>query len=204
MRPPKPPDRPAAPRTKGRPAGQRPVEQMSLRDFIREPPTQEELNQAYAEIDVQKNHRAAAIIAAAFVEDALRFAFKAKFRALTGPEYDEIFDAKGPLSSFQAAINLGYAMSFYESEAKSDLHVIRRIRNAFAHAMKPVTFATVQISKEVDKLKYINWKRSKGETIFIFRGSGSMDNPNRETYANHCRILINDLIMDSLGIPRGP
>ncbi|HEX4407959.1 MAG TPA: hypothetical protein VH206_04210 [Xanthobacteraceae bacterium] len=171
----------------------------SLNELIREAPTQPELNLAYSEIDNQGSHRAAAILAAAFVEDALRFVFKAKFRALRNKEYEEIFGGNGPLSSFSSAINLGYALGFYGREAKSDLHVIRRVRNVFAHAMKPITFETPLIVREVAKLKYIDWKRQSGEAVFIFRNSPPFDNENRKGYADHCRVLINDVMLEALG-----
>jgi len=199
-RPPKPPDRELAPRVKGKKSAAvvDPVEP-SLTDLIRENPTQEELKLAYDEIDKQKSHRAAAILAAAFVEDAIRHALKAKFVPLANTEYEDVFGVGGPVSSFSSAINLGYALGLYGKEAKSDLHAIRRVRNAFAHAMKPISFDTPQIAKEVNKLTYIDWKRKGGEVIAVVRTGAPVDNEHRQRYADHCRVLIYEVIGQSLG-----
>jgi hypothetical protein len=157
----------------------------SLGDLTREKLTQSELKLAYDEIDNQTSHRAAAILAAAFVEDAIRFALKAEFQALTDAECNQIFG-----TSFSRVIDLGHAVGLYGKEAKSDLHVIRIVRNVFAHAMKPIDFDTPQIAKEVAKLTYIDLKRGRMAVIRV----APMDNVHRKRYADHCRVLIYEIL----------
>jgi hypothetical protein len=50
------------------------------------------------------------------------------------------------MGSFFASIELGYALGLYGNLLRDDLHTIRTIRNAFAHAMKPLTFDTPQVA----------------------------------------------------------
>ena len=59
----------------------------------------------------------------------------------------EIFDNEGPLATFGAKIKIGYAMGLYGPEIKADLDCIRRIRNYFAHTMRPLTFRDARIKK---------------------------------------------------------
>jgi hypothetical protein len=63
----------------------------------------------------------AAIMAGAFVEDALR-------RLVGGS------------ANFNSMIEVGFSSGLYKELARNDLHVIRSVRNAFAHEMKPITF----------------------------------------------------------------
>jgi hypothetical protein len=76
--------------------------------------------------------RAAAIVAAACVEDQLGGALQA------GMERDEsvlreVFRSSGPLGSFSAKISLGYLLGLYEKDMKKELDTIKEIRNLFAH-----------------------------------------------------------------------
>lgn len=167
----------------------------SLRDLSRKTPTQDELHQAYDEIDHQKSDRAAAIIAASFLEDSLRFLLERRCVQLSKREYSELFD-RGPLSSFEAMIKIGFAFDFYRNLVRDDLDIIRQIRNAFAHAMVPLSFDTPQVISKVDGLKVIKWKAERGAPAFGERPG--VTNTYRNAYLNTCRVLTNDLYMEGL------
>jgi DNA-binding MltR family transcriptional regulator len=171
---------------------------MSINDLIRKVPNHDELNLAYREIELQDSDRASAIIAAAYLEDVVKFALSRCFVELTGKEYDALFGSSGPLFSFSAAINVGYALGIYGKIARNDLDNIRKLRNVFAHAMVPVSFYTTEIIQIVDNLKYLQWKIDQGVTDFFFGGAQDIANPARQKYAKTCRILINDLMNTSL------
>lgn len=146
---------------------------LSLQNIIREAPDQHELHLAWSEIEKPSNDRAAAIMAGAFVEDALR-------RVVGGS------------STFNSMIEAGFTRGLYEGLVRNDLHVIRRVRNAFAHAIKPINFDTPDVIKEVAKFQYVRWIQITGGLPF---GPARQANPHRETYTNICRALINDLFM---------
>ena len=51
----------------------------------------------------------------------------------------------GPLATFNAKIELAYLVKIVTKECRRQLHLIRRIRNKFAHTLEPITFEDAQI-----------------------------------------------------------
>lgn len=150
---------------------------MSLQNVSKEPLLDErELHQAWSEIERPMNDRAAAIMAAAFVEDAL-------FR---------VVDRR---ASFRSMIESGFERGLYKGLIKNDLHVIRCVRNAFAHAIRPITFDTPEVITEVGKLQFPVWNQTTGGLAF---GPARQENPHREIFTNVCRALIHELFMVSI------
>jgi len=43
-------------------------------------------------------------------------------------------------------------MGLYDGTIRDDLDAIRRVRNVFAHALKPISFATPEVADEVRKI----------------------------------------------------
>jgi hypothetical protein len=103
----------------------------------------------------EQNDRAAAIVLAAQLEDALRAAITSRLVPLNELEESEIFGSDGPLYSFASKIRIGFALGVYGSMTRADLGRIRRIRNAFAHCRKPVKFETPEIAAECAKLQIV-------------------------------------------------
>ncbi len=150
---------------------------MSLQNVSKEPLLDErELHQAWSEIERPMNDRAAAIMAAAFVEDAL-------FR---------VVDRR---ASFRSMIKSGFERGLYKGLIKNDLHVIRCVRNAFAHAIRPITFDTPEVIAEVGRLQFPAWNQTTGGLAF---GPARQENPHREIFTNVCRVLIHELFMISI------
>jgi hypothetical protein len=52
---------------------------------------------------------------------------------------------KGPIGSFGAQVNVGFAMGLFNEDTFRDLHIIRRIRNKFAHKLATRDFDTIGI-----------------------------------------------------------
>jgi len=106
--------------------------------------------------------RAAAIMAGAFVEDALQWAIEGFFdRGLTSEEKIRVFEGGGaPLGSFYSKIVIGHALGLYGPIVRSDLHIIRQIRNAFAHSPRSVTFEMPEIVSECEKFRYLRTVRN--------------------------------------------
>src|SRR5258708_22824057 len=71
----------------------------------------------------------------------------------TREEFLEMFfDTRAILQTMAAKIDLSYALKLNDKETVAHLHTVRRIRNAFAHATKPITFSNNLILKERTKL----------------------------------------------------
>jgi hypothetical protein len=57
------------------------------------------------------------------------------------------------LATFSAKIQFGYALSIYDAHFTGELDRIREIRNAFAHARKPLRFKRKAVSDVCKSLR---------------------------------------------------
>jgi hypothetical protein len=63
---------------------------------------------------------------------------------------DELLDGDSPLSTFSARINICYRLGLITPEYAKSLHLVRRIRNSFAHEISGVS---LQTGSHSDRLK---------------------------------------------------
>jgi hypothetical protein len=120
----------------------------ALARLSRQEPTPEYFIAFQEEINAEKNDRGAAILLACNVEICLRFAID---RNLT-LGIDAYKDPGGPLRSFEAKIRVGYNMGLFRDQTKHNLDCIKGIRNAFAHSITPITFATAEVKTVCDTM----------------------------------------------------
>jgi len=99
----------------------------------------------------QETDRAAAVLAMAYIdsklEELLRSKFVSKHKII-----NNLFDGQGGLSSFSAKVSIAYAVGLISLLAAQDLHVIRQIRNDFAHKSHGLSFQTASIANRVSAL----------------------------------------------------
>jgi DNA-binding MarR family transcriptional regulator len=125
------------------------------------------------EIETQTD-RGAAIIAAQVINEHLKALILARFKKLSRKEEKQLFETpNAPLSSFFARIEIAYALAVIADEDRSALHLIRDVRNAFAHRIEPLTFEHHDIAEMVrtrmdDKIKNTLSKASP-RMLFIYR-----------------------------------
>jgi len=74
--------------------------------------------------------RAAALLGAAYIDNYLADMFRVRLHA---DSQGRLFGRGGPLSSFASKIDLAYGLGWLSVDVWTDLHVIRKIRNDFAH-----------------------------------------------------------------------
>lgn len=102
--------------------------------------TDEEAKRFAAEL-LGPSDRACAIIGASYLERSLLFLIHTKMRPLTKAETDSLFfDQRAILKTFSERIEIAYALEIIDKSQKNTLDAIRRIRNVFAHAVRPITF----------------------------------------------------------------
>jgi hypothetical protein len=89
-----------------------------------------------------RTHAEIGIVAAAIIEEKLTEALLTKMRPLSGEMKKRLFEGYGPLSSFSAKIDLSFALQVIDTQARSDLTVVRKIRNQFAHSVSLVNFTS--------------------------------------------------------------
>jgi hypothetical protein len=68
---------------------------------------------------------------------------------------NRLFQNRGPFSDFNSKILIGEAFGILTTPLAAELHSMRAIRNAFAHAKTLITFEDQPVKREVDALKMI-------------------------------------------------
>jgi hypothetical protein len=107
--------------------------------------TPETVGGYWQEIAAVGNDRAAAILLAVNLEDALGLALEARLK-IPRERLDELFGLNSPMGTFDSKIRMAYGVGMLEKTTRASLDVIRRIRNAFAHAVNPISFETREIA----------------------------------------------------------
>jgi len=78
--------------------------------------------------------RGAAIVGVAWVEEELQAAIES-FLETDDKAWKRLFGRSGPLSTFSAKIDLARLLGMCSTVIASDLHILRDIRNEFAHSI---------------------------------------------------------------------
>ena len=132
----------------------------------------------YHELDNQGD-RAAAVIAAGFVDRSLQLAMEAEWGITSNTVRDRLFaGSKGALSSFSAKIEVGFAMSLFGPKTRGDLNLVRQIRNKFAHELRAITFSSAEIIALCDKLEL-------SKSTPVPQGA----DPRRYRYVRLCKVV---------------
>jgi hypothetical protein len=137
-------------------------------------------------IEEEQNERASAIVLGAMVEASLMSALTWGMSIDDPDLHDRIFEGDGPLSDFSGKILMASALRLIGPIARLDLDIIRHVRNAFAHSLINVSFATPEIMETCDRLK-------KPPEIETFRPLFRFDTP-RHKYAYTCEWLYSQFI----------
>ena len=97
------------------------------------------------EVSAIGNDRGAAILLAAQLEDVLGYALTLRLK-IPNDRADEVFAYNAAMGTFDNKIRTAYAIGIITLETRFIFDVVRRIRNAFAHARVPVSFTTPEIA----------------------------------------------------------
>jgi hypothetical protein len=98
--------------------------------------------------------RAAAIIAGSMIDVRLEAALRHRMRRDAQVEATA-FDARGPLGTFANKIDMAYLMGIISKEAREDIHVVRGIRNSFAHDLSVKDFQCASIRDRTSLLRLV-------------------------------------------------
>lgn len=98
----------------------------------------------------REGSRAKAIVGAALLDHLLEQVLR--HHMITKPE-ETLFGAYGPLSSFSAKIDIAKSLGILTAGEASDLHRVRKIRNAFAHSLEDLSFRDTSIRSHVRQLQ---------------------------------------------------
>lgn len=103
-----------------------------------------------------ESDRGCVIVSAAIFDDILSGLLKQKLVPSIDKK-DELFDnGSAALSSFSARIDLAYRLGLLKRNFRSTLHLVRKIRNDFAHVSEPNTFESSKVKSRILQIFNLN------------------------------------------------
>jgi DNA-binding MltR family transcriptional regulator len=143
-----------------------------LRDLSRLPPEYDDiiaLNDAFLR---PQQPITTAILGAVMVEHELEQLLRSKLKHKDDETWAMLIADNGPLKPFYSKIAMGYALGIYDKGMRSDLNIVRSIRNAFAHSKKLIQFNHPAVIAELRKatrsaIPKGMWK-SKGPDVMLY------------------------------------
>ena len=111
-----------------------------LRHLSSEPASTEESNAVAAHFTEAQSPIVAAILGQSLIENELDAMLRDRLAVNDDTHWAELNSDNGPLFSFNSKIMLGRVLKLYTAELEHNLHIVRKIRNAFAHSKKLITF----------------------------------------------------------------
>lgn len=92
------------------------------------------------------------VLSVSYIDTHLADAFKKNMLGLSNRSAEEIFENTGPLSTMSAKIRVARGLAWLSESTASDLHLLRKIRNAFAHDPYRRSIGDKEIADYVDSL----------------------------------------------------
>jgi len=126
----------------------------ALRELSRKIPAPREIERILSGLR-DKDDLHTGIIAVSIVEATLEKLIVTRLKRSDKKFLDRLFQNMGPLSDFNSKILIGEAFGILTGPLADELHVMRAIRNAFAHAKVHISFSDAPISQEVGRLRLI-------------------------------------------------
>jgi len=127
---------------------------------------------------VQKeSDRGSVLVAVSMIEDILSSLLKTRLLPSLD-KTDELFDiGYAPFSSFSAKIDLAYRIGCINQEVRRSCHILRKIRNDFAHATDIKDFSNSGTQDRIKELFQLNKKIvSSYEELLVSKSEG-FENP---------------------------
>ena len=104
----------------------------------------------------RESDRAAVILAASIADELLKSLLSNRLVAVTSSQ-DELFDgANAPLGTFSSRIEMAYRLGAISVKFSRDLHLIRKIRNEFAHNIHGCSFEDARVRSRIVELSNSN------------------------------------------------
>ena len=122
----------------------------------------------------------AAILGATLVEHQIDQAIRIHLKHDDASLWGRLTDPSGPLRDFSSKIMLGYALGRYEEEVANNLHIVRDIRNAFAHSRTLLTFDHPTVKATLRKVTPIRHGKKMVNVATLAMG------PDKRAYLSLC------------------
>lgn len=161
----------------------------TLRDLSRDKWDAEDWTALVQEIR-STSDRGATIIIASHIEDQLATAIEHCLKQKDDDTLSCLYERDGALSTMFSTIHLAYAMGIIDSTMRKDLDIIRRIRNAFAHAKRPVTFQTPEIQAAIGKLSRTKTERDDTNKVYDIIMEGTYDARTKTNFILMAKLVL--------------
>ncbi len=103
-----------------------------------------------------ESDRGSVIVAAALLDDALKEVLAAYMLPAVEGDDELLEGPHAPLGSFSARIDCAYRTGLIRMEVRKTLHLIRKIRNAFAHRSEMATFDSQSVRDRLRQIYALN------------------------------------------------
>lgn len=100
----------------------------------------------------KESDRASVILAVAMLDEALESLLRCHLVAIASSSDSLLDGAYAPISTFSARIDLSFRLGLISSRFSRDLHIVRRIRNEFAHNVTGCSFDDGAARNRVNEL----------------------------------------------------
>jgi hypothetical protein len=147
------------------------VAKNALRELSRQIPSPPEIKKIMNDL-FDRDDLNIAITAVSIVEAHLEKLIISRLHRSDKDFTNRLFENRGPLSDFNSKILVAEAFGLLTRPLADELHVIRGIRNTFAHAKMTLTFDLEPVESEVRKLK-----------LLTSMGGGKIPGPIKESLA---------------------
>jgi DNA-binding MltR family transcriptional regulator len=132
--------------------------------------------------------RATALMASSFMEERLKDLISAFF-VESCSNRQKLFQHNGPFGSFSSRIDSAYSLGLIPENVCKELHLVRRIRNEFAHTATSLDFSSEGVQARCNSLTL------HGE---------SADNSPRSKFTRSMMVLLSLLTVEILRTERRP
>jgi hypothetical protein len=193
QRPPNPSDTDVSPRYRSRAkTGRRATLDALNRLSTSEMSSVEHFTDFFREIADLGNQRGAAILLATHLEDALQLAVTTRLKI--NPKYlNEVLGFDRPLGSFTNKIRMAYAIGLITQFTRTNLDIIRSVRNAFAHSVIPISFDTTEV---LNASQLLELPQSLPPTSSLAEPYSSIEGPESlRTYRQVCVTTSHNLLV---------
>lgn len=134
-----------------------------------------------------ESDRAAVILGVAKIDQLLYQIIK--YTLIPTPSSnDDLLEGDSPLSTFSAKINMMYRLGLIDSSFSRSLHIIRRIRNEFAHE---VSGSSLSLGSHKDRVKELTKPFSSWEFYSYFKKTLEF---NEDNVGNDFRAVLSIII----------
>lgn len=130
---------------------------MSAREETMNREAGERINLVMSEL-AKESDRGSVIVGVACIDDELtRVLTRYLLPTLaTSHGSDELFGPQGPLAAFSSRVDLAYRTGLLRRDLRQSLHLLRRLRNDFAHVPQQLSFQTRSVQDRVSEIFRLN------------------------------------------------